>query len=304
MGELLVEIMRVEPDIGLGRADLFRGPYPSGAAAIFIDTAARLGVPSGIYGGVGDDEFGRTLTERLKADGVDCRYVDTIEGSTAVAFVSYTSDGNRSFIFHINNTPAVAQRFTPPNLHEPASFFHVMGCSLMASPTLRREIVKAASWFAEKGTKISFDPNIRPELLGGRSLTEIVEPILQRTAVLFPGNSELKLLAGAQTVDSAAEVLFQNKLLELIVLKLGKRGARIFSRCGNGGISTTEVQPYPVHEIDPTGAGDSFDAGFLAGLVAGRAPEKAGAVAAKAGALSAAAFGPMEGDISLEVMQA
>ena len=59
MGELLVEIMRPRPDMGLRDVREFLGPYPSGAPAISIDTAARLGHTAGIFGGVGTDEFGR-----------------------------------------------------------------------------------------------------------------------------------------------------------------------------------------------------------------------------------------------------
>ena len=56
---------------------------------------------------------------------------------------------------------------------------------------------------------------------------------------------------------------------------------------------------YPVKEVDPTGAGDSFDAGFLCGLLENRPMAECLKVAAAAGALNAASFGPMEGNISV-----
>ena len=58
MGELIVEIMRPKEDMPLDMAGTFLGPFPSGAPAIFIDTAARLGHSAAIIGGVGDDDFG------------------------------------------------------------------------------------------------------------------------------------------------------------------------------------------------------------------------------------------------------
>ena len=67
MGELLVEIMRPQAGMGLREPDAFLGPYPSGAPAIFIDTVARLGHPAGMIGGVGEDDFGRCVVERLRA---------------------------------------------------------------------------------------------------------------------------------------------------------------------------------------------------------------------------------------------
>ena len=59
-----------------------------------------------------------------------------------------------------------------------------------------------------------------------------------------------------------------------------------------------DVPAFDVHEVDPTGAGDCFDAAFLCGLLDGEPPEEAARAAAAAGALNAGAFGPMEGDIS------
>ena len=108
MGEMIVEIMRATVDEPLDRAGTFKGPYPSGAPAIFIDTVARLGHGAKIIGGVGDDDFGKCLLTRLEGDGVDVSDVivnDRI--STGCAFVTYFEDGSRKFIFHIGNTPAV-----------------------------------------------------------------------------------------------------------------------------------------------------------------------------------------------------
>ena len=66
MGELLVEIMRPQAGLGMAAPGPWIGPYPSGAPAIFIDTVARLGHGAGIIGGVGEDDFGRCVVERLR----------------------------------------------------------------------------------------------------------------------------------------------------------------------------------------------------------------------------------------------
>jgi sugar/nucleoside kinase (ribokinase family) len=204
MGEVLVEIMRPQVGVSLNEMGEFLGPFPSGAPAIFIDTVARLGHPAGIIGGVADDDFGRCLLDRLSADGVDVRYVDRIPYmATAVAFVTYFDDGSRKFIYHIDGTPAVMPAF-PHNIDiETPKFFHVMGCSLMANDQFREEIFKAVEYFHERGTRISFDPNIRPELLGDRDLMDVIGPVLKNTALLFPGVAELKLLSGHQDINRA-----------------------------------------------------------------------------------------------------
>ena len=96
MGEMLVEIMRPTEGIPLDKEGHFRGPFPSGAPAIFIDTVAKLGHSAAIIGGVGKDDFGKCLIDRLKKDGVDCTYViESDKNSTGVAFVTYFADGSR-----------------------------------------------------------------------------------------------------------------------------------------------------------------------------------------------------------------
>jgi tagatose kinase len=300
MGEMLVEIMRPGADMPLHLAGGFRGPYPSGAPAIFIDTVARLGHGAGIIGGVGADDFGRCLLERLRRDGVDCRYVAEHRGSTAVAFVSYRGDGSRQFIFHIDGTPAVMAG--PDDYRRDAAdaaFFHIMGCSLTASEDFRLAILETARRFREGGARISFDPNIRPELLQGRDLGVIVEPVLAHASVVMPGEPELLLIGGAGTLEGACDNLFESyPVVEVIVLKRGRRGAEVITRSGRIGI-----EPFRVEEADPTGAGDCFDAAFLCGMLEGKDMARCGRMAAAAGALNAAAFGPMEGKISPEALR-
>ncbi len=299
MGEMLVEIMRPRTGLPLSAPAEFLGPYPSGAPAIFIDTVARLGHSAGIIGGVAKDDFGDCILERLRTDGVDLRFVERIpERATAVAFVTYFQDGSRKFIFHIDGTPAAMRRFPAAAASGNPAFFHVMGCSLMINEPFREEIFKAVESFHQCGARICFDPNIRPELLGGRNLMDVVRPVMERAAVLLPGEAELRLLSGEQDSVKAVKRLFESPVLELVVLKRGKQGATIFSR-----EKTIEIPAVRIQEVDPTGAGDCFDAGFLCGLVEGKSLEECGKIAAAAGALNAAAFGPMEGRISPDAIQ-
>ena len=296
MGELLVEIMRPRPDLSLREAAEFVGPFPSGAPAIFADTVARLGHGSGMIGSVGDDDFGRCLVDRLKRDGVDCSLIDSGQPlATGVAFVSYRSDGSRQFIYHAGNTPAA------PDLSrlETPAFFHLMGCSLFFTDGMQDDIVKTVEGFAARGAKISFDPNIRVELLRGRSLEGVLAPVMDRCAVLHPGLEELLALAGEPDLERAVARMFQRPKLEIIAMKRGKRGCTVFTRERRFDMGVFAVDP-----VDPTGAGDAFDAGFLCGLLEGRPLEECARLGSAAAALNTAAFGPMEGRISPETVKA
>jgi tagatose kinase len=295
MGELLAEVMRPRPGMSLAETGAFLGPFPSGAPGIFIDTVARLGHTAAIASAVGDDDFGTCIVDRLKRDGVAVHSIDVIPGrSTGVAFVTYSRDGSRRFLFHWDGTPAVMGRAPAPARVEGTKYFHVMGCSLMANDAFRARVFDAVELFVKAGARISFDPNIRFELLKGRAVDEVVGPVLRRCSFLFPGERELAILGGRDEPEAAARALLETYPgLELIVLKRGRRGASLISRDGS-----VDVPAFRVREKDPTGAGDCFDAGFLCGLLEGKSPVDAARLASAVGALNAQAFGPMEGRIS------
>lgn len=296
MGEILVEIMRSKPDIQLYEKGEFMGPYPSGAPAIFIDTAARLGHSAGIIGGVGEDDFGKCLFQRLKADGVDCSHIISVPGrSTAVAFVTYFKDGSRKFIFHIDGTPAVMASSPDMAKINSPKYFHVMGCSLMANEKFYKEIISTMEKFVDKGAKVSFDPNIREELLCGRDINSIVGPVMKNCSVLLPGVDELLLLTGETSIEVAVDRVLNNGKTEIVALKQGKKGCTVYTKDGKFSLGVYTVKP-----VDPTGAGDSFDAAFLCGLLEGKPLVECAKLATAAASLNTAAFGPMEGDISVQ----
>ena len=234
MGELLCEIMRPTENVELYETGYFRGPFPSGAPGIFISTAARLGCSAGIIAGVGRDDFGKNILDRLKKDGVDVsRVLESDKGSTGVAFVTYYSDGERKFIFHVDGTPAVEPK-APADLKglEDTKYFHIMGCSLMSSLAFGKEIVKAMNMFAEQGTKISFDPNIRMEMLHDPTAMDLVQEVFRNSSIFMPGVSELKQFTGKDNIEDAVKAAFENEKLELLVLKNGSKGSQIYSREG------------------------------------------------------------------------
>lgn len=295
MGELLCEIMRPEADMPLDQAGTFLGPFPSGAPAIFIDAVARLGHSAGIVGGVGKDDFGKCLLNRLEQDGVDCSQITQYEdGSTGVAFVTYFGDGSRRFLYHFSDTPAT--RPTAPEADKMGNdvrYFHIMGCSLMAKREFGQEIIKLMRELAGKGAKVSFDPNIRVELMKDEYVHQMVREVMQHCSVFLPGVSELMMISGQKTVNDAVKACFENPALEVIALKKGAEGCTIYTRD-----NSVRLGVYTVDVKDATGAGDSFDGAFLCGLLEGKTVREAAELATAAAALNTAAFGPMEGNIS------
>ena len=182
---------------------------------------------------------------------------------------------------------------------EDAKYMHIMGCSLMADVNFAREIVKTMNMLKSNGVKISFDPNIRLEMLKDKAVFDLLQEVLQNSSVLMPGVSELKMFTGKNNIDDAVKSVFSNKNLEILVLKNGSEGSKVFTKNG------LEVsQPvFKIIQEDPTGAGDSYDAAFICGLAEGKSLSQAAQMGAAAGALNAASFGPMEGKINPDTLR-
>jgi len=292
VGEILVEIMAKEVGQGFLKPGEFLGPYPSGAPAIFIDQVARMGVNCGIIARVGKDDFGALNINRLKSDGVDTSHILETPGyATGTAFVTYLPDGDRKFIFHF--THAAAGALCPDDIDEDyigsAEYLHIMGCSLSASENMRQAILKSVKIAKEKGIKISFDPNIRSELLDVEGIRKVFDSILDCVDILLTGEGEALMLNGCNCLENAISV-FRLKGISVIVVKNGSKGAKVFSD-----ESLIEVAPFKVDEVDPTGAGDCFDGAFIASLAEGVSLKDAALAANAAGALGVTKKGPMEG---------
>ena len=299
MGEMIVEIMRAQEDMPLDQPGLFKGPYPSGAPAIFIDTVARLGHKAGILGGVGKDDFGKCLLERLTHDGVDVSHVIQSETcATGAAFVTYFSNGDRKFIFHMGNTPAADPKCPDASVLEGIKYFHIMGCSLAARKDFGEEILKTMRLAKSLGAKVSFDPNIRKELLSDESSFDMVKEVVENTSVFLPGVEELLMITGKDTVEEAVKASFENPVLEILALKRGSKGCTVYTRD-----AVYERGVYPIEAVDATGAGDSFDGAFISGLLEGKPITEILKMASAAGALNTAAFGPMEGKINPDTIR-
>lgn len=300
MGELLVEIMRDQADGELYQAGIFKGPYASGAPAICASSASRLGSRVAVIGGVGDDEFGKCIIDRLKECGTDISLIGiSREVATGVAFNETLTDGGRKFIYHMGNSAAVCAKVPDGLKMDGLKFMHIMGCSLACNKDYAARILKMMHAVHDKGAKISFDPNVRKELFTEESFSGILNDVLEHTSVFLPGVEELKMIMDKDSVEDAVEKCFAYPKMEIVLLKNGSRGCTLYQR----GKKPKAFPACKITQKDATGAGDCFDGAFLAGICQGKDVDTACRWASAAGALNAAAFGPMEGDISIDTVE-
>ena len=298
IGEILVEIMADTQGEGFMSTQALTGPFPSGAPAIFIDQVARLGQPCAIISSVGDDDFGRINLQRLAGDGVDISAVAiSPDRPTGTAFVRYRPSGSRDFVFNIRHSacglipkgPAVAE------VLRSAGHLHIMGSSLSSRDLVDLNLA-AAREVKGRGGSISFDPNLRKEILDSPGMRDAMDAVLAMTDLFLPSGDEIMLLTHGRTAEDAAKELLRRGV-KAVVHKLGARGVRYFD-----GQSTLFIPPFSVEELDPTGAGDCFGAAFTTFWLRGLDPEKALVLASAAGALAVTKRGPMEGASDLDTL--
>ena len=290
-GPLVVEIEGGKIGQKFNEAGVYYGPFSSGDTPIFINAAARLGAKTAMIGAVGGDAFGECALRKLKENGVDVSQVqiskDRYTGST---FVIYYEDGSRKFLYHLDGSGSID---FDPDAYDTgcladAKWVHFTGFSMEASEKYVRACYKALEYLGPQ-TKVSFDPNIRPEIYTPEQIKEMCDPILRRADVVLPSGDEAKLFTGAASVDEGCRILSDGGK-KLVVLKRGENGSRFYQ-----GDEIIDVPSFKTTEVDPTGAGDTYDAALITGFCEGMSIYEAGRFANAAGAYAVTKKGPMEG---------
>lgn len=301
-GEALVEIMRTGIGQPLDQPGPFTGPYPSGAPFIFAAQAARLGAKVAAIGAVGNDAFGACLINQLQADQIDTSGVKILDThTTGVTFVAYNAGGSRDFVFHI--AQAAAGQLHPEMLDE-AMFdglrcLHLMGSTLSIHKDALATSLRALELAQEAGAKISFDPNLRPQLLPNEKARDVFQPILESADLIIPTAEEARILTGETKLAGAVAALLNDHPDRIVVVTEGAQGCTVYTTSHE-----QHIPGFSVEEVDPTGAGDCFDAGFLTQWLIGKSPADAARFANACGALTVTRQGPMAGALPLAEVQA
>lgn len=304
MGELLVEFVCSQKNGRHRKPASYMGPFASGAPGIFIDQAARVGGKAIFVGAVGNDAFGDVLLERLRRAGVETRLINVVAGvPTGTAFVSYNDDGSRDFVYNIARSAASRLAAGETTLAGLADFglddMHVSG-SALGDADMAAKIVSVCQFLHARGVRISFDPNIRKELMGSPAYLQAVRTIIGLCTIFLPSQEDADVLFPGKDLEAFAEALFISGV-EHVVLKRGELGASGLAKTGE----RVDLPAHMVEVVDPTGAGDCFCATFVT-LMASGVLDFGSAVARAnaAGALAVGRLGPMEGNSSLAEIEA
>jgi len=285
LGELLVDMFPAETGRRIADVSAFM-PVPGGAPANAAVAAARLGAKSAFIGKVGDEAFGRHLSDVLAAEGVDVRGIRfDAEARTTLAFIAKPDPDHAEFVFYRN--PGADTHLRADELDgELLRSTRVLHFGLLS---LSEEPIRSATWEAvriarEGGALISFDVNFRPTLW--REPDEAYNQaiaMLPHVDLVKLNEVELEVISdcglrtaelGLGTERFASEIQDpQSKIAQsvrgvlargptLCVVTFGPNGSYVQT-----GDRAEFVPPFRVKAVDALGCGDAFMAGLLWQLV-------------------------------------
>jgi 2-dehydro-3-deoxygluconokinase len=275
IGECMVELMQA--DGGLMRksfaGDTFNTAY-----------YARRYFPSDwsvdYFSAVGNDMISEEMLAFMESHGVGTQHVARIEGRAPGLYMIHLKDGERSFSYWRSVSAAKLLARDGDRLRAAIDRSDIVvfsGITLAILPTedvdtLLAELRRARA----AGTRVVFDPNIRPRLWddAGRMRATITEGA-RAASLVMPSLEDETTHFGDTSLDETI-ARYQGLGVESIVVKDGAEGATLVF----DGIRSHVPSARAATIVDTTSAGDSFNGSFLARLAAGAAPEDAARFAA------------------------
>jgi len=249
-----------------------------GSGAIVACGLARLGVPTALVATVGDDVYGDFVRDSLRAAGVDLRWLTTDRGSPTGLSVILSGDDRA--ILTLPGTIAITDARALPSDDDLAGVRHVHSASLFLLAALAPALPVWLNSVRGQGISTSVDTNWDPH-----EKWVLAREAIAHADVFLPNVAELLAVTRLSDVEAAGRSIAATGTS--VALKNGAAGGIVWTP--DGGRDTAAVVPVDV--VDTTGAGDSFDAGFLTAYVAGHPPAECLRQAVAAGSLSTRSAG-------------
>jgi fructokinase len=264
LGETLVDLVCERRVRSLEEVDCFR-PHFGGALANVAVAARRGGAEAGLASGVGDDEWGRWVRDRLRREDVDLAHFHLLEGkSTPLALATFDATGEPSFRIY-GEAVGAAVESVADGLEDgiSAASALVYGSTTLATPGERRVTLSARELALAEDARVCFDPNFRPNRWGGdlgRAVSASRE-LIEGSYLVRANRTEAMAIADCDYPSEAAQRI-ADMGATLAVVTLGEEGAVIRGAC------EAEDRAPAVDVVSTLGAGDAFLGTLLAGLAA------------------------------------
>jgi sugar/nucleoside kinase (ribokinase family) len=244
------------------------------SSAIFAHNLSTLGSKVGFISRIGDDPLGQISLQRLGAGGVDVSRVRKVQGPTTTGLtVILPRPSFRNILTYPGTMFELCYEDLDLDYLGSGSHFHLS--SFFLHRALRPRIPDLFKAMKSRGLTTSLDTNDDPDDRWGEDLREV----FRHVDVFLPNEREAKKVTGESDLESAVGRLAE--MVPLVAVKLGADGAMAQRRK-----ERFASPPLNVEAVDPVGAGDSFDAGFLHQYVRGADPPTCLAYGNMAGAFS------------------
>ena len=252
------------------------------SSAIFAHNLSVLGTSVAMVSKIGDDPFGKMSSDWLLRAGVDLTRVSVASSGTATGFTVILAHQGHRIILTYPGT-MFELRYDDLDLEYIFSARHLHLASYFLQKTLRPRIADLFREAKARGLTTSLDTNDDPSDEWGKDLLGVL-PFVD---IFFPNEREAKKIAGTDNLEHAIGKLSES--CRFVVVKLGPQGA-----IARKGSEEWRRNGMSVASVDPIGAGDSFDAGFIHRFLQGASPAECLEWADIAGALSTTREGGTE----------
>jgi sugar/nucleoside kinase (ribokinase family) len=256
------------------------------SSVIFACGAARLGLRVGFVGVVGTDEFGQFMVRGMAARGIDTAHVIAEPDIKTGITVSLSTTADRALLTYAGSVAALTSEQVDRTLFHQASHIHIGSYFLQAG--LQQGLPELMAQARARGLTVSMDTGWDPAEQWNSRLKET----LAQTDVFLPNAEEALAISHQANINDALSTLAEQA--PIVAVKLGAEGA-----IARQGQETVRATPPPVQVVDTTGAGDSFDAGFVCGYLKGWPLERTLRLACACGSLATRQPGGTNGQPTL-----
>jgi len=291
-GDLCVDFLMTGEDVvpEFGQVEKIVEDYfleMGGSCSIFACQAAKLGLRVAILGKVGKDQFGELILNRMQESGVDTQYVEVDPGlKTGCGIALCKPDGDRAIMTYMGTINVLREGDVRDDWLGMARHLHHGSYYLHTG--LRPGIPNIFRRARALGLTISLDTNWDPEEGWGTGLEEVIRMV----DVFLPNEQEALRIVNVSNLGEAVRKL-HGLGTKLVVVKQGAKGAMV-----SDGKTIQHCAVEAVTGGDSVGAGDSFDAGFLACWLNGLPLEQALRIGCACGRSVASQVGGVKGQIT------
>lgn len=274
VGSINMDLVVRSERIPIGGETILGGEFrsiPGGKGANQAVAARRLGAEVDMVGCIGDDAFGKELKEGLKREGIGVKFVREVEGSSGVALITVSDEGENSIVVSPGANGLVSIEMVR-EAKEVIAEADIVLVQLEIPLEAVRETIRIAN---ESGVRVILNP------APARDIGNL------DVFIVTPNETEGRLLVGGSVASPLSiEEIIRGLRASYVIVTRGKEGV---SFGVNGDIR--EMEAYPVRVVDSTAAGDAFNGGLAVGIAEGMEIEAAIRFGQKAAGIAVGRFG-------------